>query len=468
MVAQGVDVINHSLTHYWSGPGDGTFTSTDANNILKAIDTAVAGGVVWVNAAGDRANGQSWFGATASDTASSHKQKWSGADTTNAITSHDGDPINVDLRWNNPWPGANKNIDLTVDVRGTVQTDATDQSGGAATPPAHLNVDPAAANTAFHAEATGLNDTGTAANWIQLSIDNGTLEHSTKKTSLAAEAESDNPGMLAVGATHWSKPSTIEPFSAQGPTPDIDGAGTNSVARVKPDVVGVDCAWTSTSTKTAYPSGKVCWFKGTAAAHISGLTALVRERYPNYTPTQVANYIKLHANAQQEPAAPNNVWGHGVAKLPDPFNRCDPVTVTNYQEFFANLEDGNCVGNGGKLEHFYTFTLTASTLVNVYMEKEGGELDSLLCLYRDVPARGVSDANKVGCDDNSQSAVDARYRGTQPPGSYMIQATTKFDPNESGNLGKGPYKLTVAQDTGAPGLALSRPAPTTPTRLRSS
>ena len=51
MVSQGVSVIVHSVTYEHDGPGNGT--SPFSNSSLRAVDRAVAGGSIWVNAAGN-------------------------------------------------------------------------------------------------------------------------------------------------------------------------------------------------------------------------------------------------------------------------------------------------------------------------------------------------------------------------------------------------------------------------------
>ena len=47
------------------------------------------------------------------------------------------------------------------------------------------------------------------------------------------------------------------------------------------------------------------------------MAALVRQRFPDYTPAQVADYLKDNAEQRQSPD-PNNTWGHGFAVLPPP------------------------------------------------------------------------------------------------------------------------------------------------------
>ena len=59
MTSQGIRVINYSAACRWDGPGDGTSPYSDSP--LASVNAAVAGGAVFVTAAGNE--GQStWFG----------------------------------------------------------------------------------------------------------------------------------------------------------------------------------------------------------------------------------------------------------------------------------------------------------------------------------------------------------------------------------------------------------------------
>ena len=46
------------------------------------------------------------------------------------------------------------------------------------------------------------------------------------------------------------------------------------------------------------------------------MAALTLQAFPGYTPQQTANYLK--SNASPRGAVPNNTWGYGFAKMPDP------------------------------------------------------------------------------------------------------------------------------------------------------
>ena len=146
--------------------------------------------------------------------------------------------------------------------------------------------------------------------WVQLvAPKTGLLEHHTDGYSINGPSESAKSGMLSVGATHYWNTHTIATYSSRGPTPD---------GRVKPDIVGTACGQT-TSYEPHLRDQNQCWMGGTSQAspNVAGLAALVRQRFPDYTPAQVASYLKAFAQ-QRETPDPNNTWGHGFARLPSP------------------------------------------------------------------------------------------------------------------------------------------------------
>ena len=112
-------------------------------------------------------------------------------------------------------------------------------------------------------------------------------------------------------AAHWENPDSIAPYSSRGPT--IDN-------RIKPDIPGI-----SRGSSTVYDlyirrdDGTQCWFAGTsqAAPHVAGLTALVKQRFPHYSPARVTAYLKDNAS-ERGLAGTDNTWSYGLAALPDP------------------------------------------------------------------------------------------------------------------------------------------------------
>ena len=252
-----------------------------------------------MNAAGNDALA-SWFGGF-SDADTNGWLEFSGIVEANAVQLSAGDTLIAQARWDDNWGNAATDIDLYLwdsSLSTIVAGSEDEQSGAAGQYPGEGFV--------FTAPATGtyylalFHFAGAAPQWIQMQAFGGpSLEFAVAGTSISNPAESANTGMLAVGAANWTTPDTIEPFNSQGPTTD---------GRVKPDIVGAD-----RGNSVSYgPSG----FPGTSQAspHVAGLAALVLERFPAFTPAQVADYLK--ANALPRGSVPNNTWGYGFAQLP--------------------------------------------------------------------------------------------------------------------------------------------------------
>ena len=306
MASQGVDVINMSVSWTFDGPGDGTAYYNNAP--LDSVDAAVTGGIIWINSAGNSAR-DSWYGAFAdSDSDGVHQFNASGNEC-NGVTIYLNplEGFTAQLRWSDSWGGASKDLDLylipesgsTFSLSDAVATSENNQAGAG-------NDIPYERISRRHGQITNgeyclaVNQTsGAAPSWVQLLVwgASGDLQDYVSARSIGNPAESRNAGMLAAGAARFSNTNTIEGFSSRGPTTDN---------RTKPDIVGAD-GGTSSIRGT--------WF-GTSQAspHVAGLAALVKQRFPGYTPQQIAAYLKN--NAQGRDTVPNNTWGYGFAQLP--------------------------------------------------------------------------------------------------------------------------------------------------------
>ena len=305
MISEGVTVINHSVTWLFDGPGDGT--SPSSVSPLNTVDRAVADGIVWVNAAGNSAE-LSWFqsGPFSYSTINVGDEdvrviNFEGTNFENRF--HLWGPLQ--LRWDDTWGGADSNLDLYLtrpDSQEITLTSRSPQSG------MHWH-EPFEAVQAYQKYDVMIAYRGGGEpGWIQLLSWNGnSLTFNTPETgSITNPAESANPGMLTVGAAHWNRVSSIQSYSSRGPTPD---------GRTKPDIVAADCGESVTYPELSWRRG--CWFSGTSQAspHVAGLAALVRQRFPEYTPVQVVSYLKDNAQQQTSPG-PNSTWGHGFVVLP--------------------------------------------------------------------------------------------------------------------------------------------------------
>jgi subtilisin family serine protease len=300
LVSQGVTVINHSVGWTWDGPGNGT--SNYSESPLRTVDSAVSQGATWVNAAGNEGL-STWFGPYA-DANANDLIEFAPEQDANVGAGIPGGEVMLQVRWEDAWGAAARDLDvLVIDEDGNLLAAGVDlQDGGAGQDPYEL--------VTFNAPASGIygfglvHAGGGAPGWIQVQEVHGyPLYTITAGYAVTSPAESANPGLLAAGAANWSTPGTIEEYSSQGPTPD---------GRAKPDIVGVDCA-----DSVSYGSGDSA-FCGTsqAAPHVAGLAALVKGRFPAYTPAEVAGYLK--ANATPTGAGqPNTTWGYGLAHLPE-------------------------------------------------------------------------------------------------------------------------------------------------------
>ena len=321
MISQGVQVINHSVGWIWDGPGDGT--SPSSISPLSTVDAAVAGGALWVNAAGNEAENtyfeQSYHDENRANGLIEFRKDDGTRVPANVIRLYWGYLLIAQLRWDDRWGGASSDLDLYLyDAFGELVASSTDFQAG---DPEHVPfevlryVPPDTGNYILEISNGNIPNLG----WFQLQDFFGAsyIQSKTLYGSIENPAESANPGLLAAGAAPWGINSEIESFSSRGPTPD---------GRIKPDLVGADRADT-----VAYgPAG----FPGTSQGtpHVAGLAALVLQQFPAYTPAEVAQYLKDNADQRTEPSPdntdPNNIWGHGYADLPSVPNTPSGPTVT--------------------------------------------------------------------------------------------------------------------------------------------
>lgn len=353
LIAQGVDVINYSNTVSWIGPGDGT--SAHAINRLEMVDRAVAAGITWINAAGNNGH-RNWKGSYSDldgdgylefdpATAVIDAGAISGSEL-NPFELGLGELLSVQIRWDGVWGTATTNgtdRDLNLVIYDPTMTEVASstfiQDGGFGTVPVEYTFRIAAV-AGTHYVAIFASSLPSVPEWIQLaSPDSPGPGITNPEGSIRVPAESANPGMMAVGAASHLDTNTIEFFSSQGPTTD---------GRIKPEIVGVDRG----DSVTFGDDG----FSGTsqAAPHVTGLVALILERFPGLTPTEVVAYLK--GNAEPRGTVPNNTWGYGLAQLaPSPPDAPSGATAVG-GELQATVSWTAPVFDGGGTITSYTVT----------------------------------------------------------------------------------------------------------------
>ena len=413
LVSEGVSVINFSVGASFDGPGDGT--SPISVSPLNTVDHAVDGGILWVNAAGNAAT-DTWFGEY-SDSDGDGVVDFDGSDEGNGLNLFSGpDAVVVQLRWEDVWGGATSDLDLYLindETRRVVDRSVSPQSGGAAQVPYERMVAIVDGETSYSLVVDHYE--GPAPDWIQVTTWGvRSLEHYSENGSITNPAESANPGLLAVGAAPYFDVHNIEFFSSRGPTPD---------GRIKPDIVGADCGETATYSEFPYLQGQSCWFPGTSQAspHVAGMAVLVKQRFPDYTPVQVADYLKRYAEQRDEPDS-NNTWGHGFAQLwpiVSCFQMLGPLTNSINQDDVWT-PDCDSANRSGRYARFYSFTLDQQTDVQIDLTSSE---DTYMYLLQGDGTDGAVMADNDDVDDGSGS-TNSRITRTLEAGAYTVEATT--------------------------------------------
>ena len=261
LTEQEVQVINHSRRWLWDGPGDGT--SPEEASPLKSVDTAVNGGILWVNSAGNLAQ-HTWY--SGSDPLTFNASGWlvfngETGRTCNTVSIVGDRDHRFQLRWDDAWrdpddpasSGASRNLNLRLyrilDGNMSTARESDDLQDGD-----HRDVpleslrwgrnspEDDKATYCFAVQRVipeGSEETWVSPRWAQVQAFSARTnyppppaQHFTLSGSIGNPAESANPGLLAVGGSDVSDPPMIRAYSARGPTPD-------GRTEPKPDLVGV-------------------------------------------------------------------------------------------------------------------------------------------------------------------------------------------------------------------------------------
>ena len=287
--------------------------------------------------------------------------------------------------------------------------------------------------------------------------------------------------MLTVGASNWATPSTIESFSSRGPTTD---------GRIKPDIVGTD--------RGDSVSYGVNGFSGTSQAspHIAGLAALVLQRYPEYTPEQVATYLKN--NALGIGTVPNNTWGYGLAEMPffeptaptivaatssikqatvtwSPPSNDGGSAVTVYTVtsdpggVTATTTETSVTVTGLNNGTEYTFTVTATNSVgtSVHSEKSNSvtttDVPDAPTNVSAIPEDVLAIVSWTAPNSDGGSPITG-YTAISNPGG-LTATTTDTSITITGLSQYTPYTFTVTAENAAGTSAGSEPSPSVTTKL---
>ena len=459
MIDNDVDVIRSGVSWVWTGPGDGTSPLTLSD--LNVVDEAVDNGITWVMAAGNDAK-STWFGEfDDTDGNGFHNFAADDADECNAVTIGSMDFFFVLLRWEGDWSGtadpssaAELNVYLVNEDTSALvgRSFRPHWAADAGMPLEYLYFVNRSASEETYCLSVELSE-GEAPNWLQLQAFYGEeLEHHTSRGSISSPAESASPGAIAVGVASLNDPEVIWEHSSRGPTPD---------GRIKPDIVGgqhEDEAETHGLEDQEYTPGTAH-----ESAHVAGLAALVKQRFPDFSPEEIADYLKTNAEDRGEPG-PDNTWGYGFAKLPASDAAAPPDPDVCLQRIYGDQRiqgtwNDSCLSENRHDEDdpddaiYYAryFTIAVGEGRRVTINLTSDLVDPYLYLLdgegRDGEIERENDDIEEHIDLNSRIVADGL-----PAGRYTIEATT-YSPGTGGD-----FTLTV-RFTDADQVAPSQPEP---------
>lgn len=455
LVENEVDVIESSLIWTWSGPGDGT--SPLPISELNIVDDAVAGGAMWVAPAGNDAKA-TWFGRF-QDSDGDGVHNFKGDDDCNGVAIESDNFYMGLLRWEGEWVPSVESDDEEAesddeDERTELNLYLVDEDTSTVIRPSYrrwwdrnetvpmkyLYFSSYRATEGTYCMKVELSS-GEAPEWIQLQAYYGEeLEHYTSNGSIGSPAESANPGLISVGTSSQEDANVIWDESSQGPAPD---------GRMKPELVGGqhegDARIHGLDERDYMPG------TGHEAAEVAGIAALVKQRFPDFGPEDIAGYLKMHAEDRGEPG-PDNTWGYGYTVLPDADVET-PADGVCFIEIEGDTDitgswDEDCVSphvtrHGiaeGRYARFYTFTLDVESDVTIDLSSQNQDIFMYLMegALKNGEVIEENDDDFTGEGYNSRIAVSSLE-----PGDYTIEATTYY----AGR--KGDFRLLVDMEASA-------------------
>ncbi len=295
--AQGIHIINHSASWFNVGRGDDTGGPETPTGIVA---DARAAGILWVNAAGNRAQ-QHWSG-TFTDLDADTWTEFAPGDEGNTILLGANQQTCVALRWDS-WPVTALDYDLYLTrANGTTVVSSNSEQSGSQPPTeliCHVNTTGVAQLYAIGIRRHNAPDPSPRFDLFVYPGPN--LEYQVGEGSVTEPGSSSFA--LAVGAACW-RTSGLEAFSSRGPT--IDG-------RMKPDLTAPD--WVSSFSYGPFSGcGADTGFAGTSAAapHVAAAAALVKGANPSFGPNELQAYLENHAI---DLGVPGRDGSYGAGKL---------------------------------------------------------------------------------------------------------------------------------------------------------
>lgn len=277
LASQGVQVISNSTGSNW-GPKDGTSFSAGI------IDSIVERGIVWVNSAGNAADGHYRAEFTDADGDSWHDE---------LIYFETFGSDSIALNWN-AWQSGDQDYDLFLyDTNNNLVASSLDaQTGTFSASAEFIRFEAPDEGARYYAAVQSASTTGRYI--LDFFTNNGTVDRDLVSKEFSLDDEATSKLGMSIGAVYWAD-DALETYSSQGPTND---------GRLKPDL----SAPSVVSVESYGREG----FNGTSAAtpHVSGAAALILSAAPGFSVQQVKDYLISNA-VDLGDAGPDYQFGYG-------------------------------------------------------------------------------------------------------------------------------------------------------------
>jgi len=319
LVSQGVDVISYSCSSIDSYPYDGG--GLPYNPINDKVSEVRQAGVLWVNSAGNYANGDNYQAPFSDTDGDGWHDVYNGYWGNPLGILYPGESYYVILTWDD-WPvnpatsGATQDYALFLwywdgaQWQNVAFSNNPQNGNPGELPYEEFDFSPAVEDW-YWISIQRMSPSGI--DFLNVRKPSaGTLGDFNPECSVSVPANS--PDVLAAGAIFWGDMG-LEVFSSQGPT--LGPGGTQFGGHLKPDLVaadGVSGATYGMSDGIAWPDGTGYWGTSASCPHIAGGAALLLEAAPGLTPFQLE--AELFGTAVDLGAAgSDNLYGLGMMSL---------------------------------------------------------------------------------------------------------------------------------------------------------
>jgi hypothetical protein len=452
LIEQGVNSINTSFGFYTTTCPYQGFGFMD-----PVFQKAQENGIFWAASSGN--DGRQHWAGTYQDPDGNNFVNFSGKDESQTLTGlRQGDSITAILWWDDPCTNRTPNNYEVVIENSSGQTlDHSVRAGPRSGWPLEAIQFDVPSDGTYEVKIKKLS--GDSANRLSLVFIDQEPEYIVPEGAAGLTEPEISQYVVGVGATDLQ--SGLEFFSSRGPTPD---------GRIKPDISAPDGVAVSRQT-----FGR---FFGTSASspEVAAAGALVKFAFPDYTPTQIANFLESKAEDLGS-AGKDPLYGAGLLQLgPPPFSLIKPpavpsdlkATVVSPTEVDLTWVDNSSDEDGFTIERRLQTETNPEAFVTQpdvtsYKDTEAQPATSYCYRVRSFSANGSSDPSDEVCvttpKPNSPPVAKAGEDQSVVVGtSVKLNGSGSSDPDGDALT----FKWAITTNPGGSQAALNDPSSATP------